>query len=186
MTTNTFLKQIANLQNELLTAQKMLDALKQSLLTAGFSGQPASSAAAKPTCKRSSRSKPLTFCTFAYRYPHSSHRLTRLYQALLHAGWIAPDTTPDSFLSLFEGNPTHVRIKWTGTQQHLYYLIRRIVERELVSLPQGVTLWLITESHFVDKNSRAFRCFNKQKEPVKAKSAIDRLVDILDPSGRDC
>ena len=40
----------------------------------------------------------------------------------------------------------------------------------------------IVESHFLDKNSRPFHNFNKQKEPIKAKAAIDKIIEILQPS----
>ena len=132
--------------------------------------------------KKTVRTKPLTHETFAYRYKDAGHRLTKLYQSLLRAGWIAADTAPDDFLALFEGRPCTVRVKWTGTQQHLYYLIRRLVDRGLVTVPQGATIWQIAESHFTGKGNRAFRQFNKQKEPQKARAAIDKLVDALDPS----
>ena len=132
--------------------------------------------------KKAVRTKPLTHETFSYRYKDAGRRLTTLYQSLLRAGWIAADTAPDDFTALFEGRPCTVRVKWTGTQQHLYYLIRRLVDRGLVTVPQGATIWQIAESHFTGKGNRAFRQFNKQKEPQKARAAIDKLVDVLDPS----
>jgi hypothetical protein len=125
----------------------------------------------------------VTTATFTYRWLATNpQRITTLYQHLLKAQWIAPETTPDDFSAIFEGNPSTARIKWIGKQAYLYYLIRQLVDLQLVSIPQNASVWQIVESHFLDKNSRPFHDFNKQKEPIKAKAAIDKLIEILQPS----
>ena len=129
------------------------------------------------------RTPKLQTATFTYRwFGTAPYRITMLYQHLLKAQWIAPDTTPDDFSAIFEGNPSTARIKWIGKQAFLYYLIRQLVDLQLVSIPQNASVWQIVESHFLDKNSRPFHNFNKQKEPIKAKVAIDKLIEILQPS----
>lgn len=125
----------------------------------------------------------VTNVTFTYRwFATAPQRITSLYQHLLKAQWIAPNTNPDDFSAIFEGNPSTARIKWIGKQAFLYYLIRQLVDLQLVSIPQNASVWQIVESHFLDKNSRPFHNFNKQKEPIKAKAAIDKLIEILQPS----
>ena len=125
----------------------------------------------------------VTSSTFTYRWLATApQRITSLYQHLLKVQWIAPDTNPDDFSAIFEGNPSTARIKWIGKQAFLYYLIRQLVDLQLVSIPQNASVWQIVESHFLDKNSRPFHNFNKQKEPIKAKAAIDKLIEILQPS----
>lgn len=125
----------------------------------------------------------VTNATFTYRwFATNPQRITTLYQHLLKAQWIAPDTNPDDFSAIFEGNPSTARIKWIGKQAFLYYLIRQLVDLQLVSIPQNASVWQIVESHFINKNSRPFHNFNKQKEPIKAKAAIDKLIEILQPS----
>ena len=101
---------------------------------------------------------------------------------MIKAKWIAADTKPDDFCAIFEGQPSTARIKWISKQAYLFYLIRQMVEHQIVTIPQSATIWQITESHFLDKNSRPFHNFNKQKEPIKAKAAIDKLIKILQPS----
>ena len=129
------------------------------------------------------RTPKLQTATFTYRWLATApQRITSLYQHLLKAQWIAPDTNPDDFSAIFEGNPSTARIKWIGKQAYLYYLIRQLVDLQLVSIPQNASVWQIVESHFLDKNSRPFHNFNKQKEPIKAKAAIDKLIEILQPS----
>ena len=125
----------------------------------------------------------VTTATFTYRWLATApQRITMLYQHLLKARWIAPDTNPDDFSAIFEGNPSTARIKWIGKQAYLYYLIRQLVDLQLVSIPQNASVWQIVESHFLDKNSRPFHDFNKQKEPIRAKATIDKLIEILQPS----
>ena len=135
------------------------------------------------TCSRKRTTPCVTTATFAYRwFATAPYRITMLYQHLLKAQWIALDTNPDDFCAIFEGYPSTARIKWIGKQAYLYYLIRQLVDLQLVSIPQNASVWQIVESHFLNKNSRPFHNFNKQKEPIKAKAAIDKLIEILQPS----
>ena len=129
------------------------------------------------------RTPKLHTTTFTYRYwQKSTMPITQLYQCLLQAKWIAADTNPDDFLAIFSGADSTARVKWIGKPSYLYGLIRRAVEQKLISIPANAKLWQIVESHFLDKNSRPFHDFNKQKEPIKAKAAIDKLIEILQPS----
>lgn len=142
---------------------------------------PKASASQKAKTKRTNAA--VTEATFIYRHaPKHATRIVTLYQHLLKAQWIAPDTNPDDFSAIFEGNPSTARIKWIGKQAYLYYLIRQLVDLQLVSIPQNASVWQIVESHFLNKNNRPFHDFNKQKEPIKAKAAIDKLIEILQPS----
>ena len=167
--------QLADLQNCL---QRINDILGLSITISDVHTTHRSAA-----CPRKRTTPRVTNATFTYRWLATApQRITTLYQHLLKAQWIAPDTNPDDFSAIFEGNPSTARIKWIGKQAFLYYLIRQLVDLQLVSIPQNASIWQIVESHFLDKNSRPFHDFNKQKEPIKAKAAIDKLIEILQPS----
>ena len=167
--------QLAELQNCL---QRINDILGLSITISDVHTTHRSSA-----CPRKRSTPRVTNATFTYRWLATApQRITMLYQHLLKAQWIAPDTNPDDFSAIFEGNPSTARIKWIGKQAFLYYLIRQLVDLQLVSIPQNASVWQIVESHFLSKNSRPFHNFNKQKEPIKAKAAIDKLIEILQPS----
>ena len=167
--------QLAELQNCL---QRINDILGLSITISDAHTTHCSSA-----CSRKRTTPRVTTATFTYRwFATAPYRITMLYQHLLKAQWIAPDTNPDDFSAIFEGNPSTARIKWIGKQAYLYYLIRQLVDLQLISIPQNASVWQIVESHFLDKNSRPFHNFNKQKEPIKAKAAIDKLIEILQPS----
>ena len=167
--------QLAELQNCL---QRINDILGLSITISDVHTTHRSSA-----CPRKRTTPRVTTATFTYRwFATAPQRITMLYQHLLKARWIAPDTNPDDFSAIFEGNPSTARIKWIGKQAYLYYLIRQLVDLQLVSIPQNASVWQIVESHFLDKNSRPFHDFNKQKEPIRAKATIDKLIEILQPS----
>ena len=126
--------------------------------------------------------------TFTYRFLNDeggTARLTKLYQALLPAGWIPKETKHEDFTAIFEGKPTDVKVKWTGKQSDLYALINRLESRGLISWPKGVTKWVITGSHFLDCNSKQFSDWNSQKTPKKSAAAIEALADLLDPTKDD-
>ena len=143
---------------------------------------------ASPITKRrvkGTRTRRLTSATFTYRWIRKEpQRIIVLYQHLLQAEWIAADTKPDDFAAIFSGEESNSRIKWIGTQQHLYYLIYTLVKRQIVAIPVKTTIWQITESHFTDGKNCPFHDFNKQKAPARAKYAIEKMVVILDLSIR--
>lgn len=128
-----------------------------------------------------------TQATFEYKYfKQHSNRLALLFQRLqTNAKWIAEDTTPENFTAIFEGKSCDSKVKWIDSKARLYYLIRQLVERGLIKVPNGTSIWQITESHFIDKNSRHFHDLHKQKAPKRSTLAIDKLIDILDPSIKD-
>ena len=168
--------------DKVYTQPQQSDTIKPKVIIAeDIPTTPKASASQKAKTKRTNAA--VTEATFIYRHaPKHAARIVTLYQHLLKAQWIAPDTNPDDFCAIFEGNPSTARIKWIGKQAFLYYLIRQLVDLQLVSIPQNASVWQIVESHFLDKNSRPFHNFNKQKEPIKAKAAIDKLIEILQPS----
>ena len=124
----------------------------------------------------------VTTATFTYRWLASApQRITLLYQHLLRAKWIAADTTPDDFFSLFEGKDTPVHIKWTGSNLQLAYLIRVLTERYYITIPQGIGKWTCVYNHFVDKNNRQLPKLNSLHTPLRSKMAIEQLAELLNP-----
>ncbi len=125
----------------------------------------------------------LTSATFTYRWFESEQRrIIQLYQCLLRAGWIAPNTNPDDFLSLFSGHDTNCKIHWTGKKTYLVYLFKLLTDRQYISTPKGVGRWMIVSSHFVDVHGCLFIHLNSQRTPLKAQPAIDQLAELLNAS----
>lgn len=137
----------------------------------------------KPTTTRKPKTNKLIDNTFKYRYLDSEPlRIIKLYQQLQSGQCIAQDTTPEDFSSIFSGKPSNVKVKWLQDTSLLFALIKQINDRSLIEKPTRPGIWQITQSHFVDKDSRQFSNFNKLREPKKANATITKLVDIIDPS----
>ena len=133
-----------------------------------------------------SRKRPtqrVTNATFTYRWLTTApHRITTLYQYLLRAKWIASDTNPDDFFSLFTGKESNVRIKWTGSNLQLAYLIRVMTERNYISIPKRVGKWTCVYNHFVDKNNYQLPKLNRLHIPLKSKLVVEQMAELLAPN----
>ena len=125
----------------------------------------------------------VTTATFTYRWLATApQRITTLYQYLLRAQWIASDTNPDDFFSIFTGKESNARIKWIGSNLQLAYLIRLMIERNYISIPKRVGKWTCVYNHFVDKNSRQLPRLNSLHIPTKSKLAVEQMAELLNPN----
>ena len=135
----------------------------------------------KPKVKRTTPR--VTNATFTYRWLATApQRITTLYQYLLRAQWIAADTQPDDFFTLFTGKASNIRIKWTGSNLQLAYLIRVMTERNYISTPKRVGKWTCVYNHFVDKNSRQLPRLNSLHIPKRSKLAVEQMAELLNPN----
>ena len=132
----------------------------------------------KPKAKRTTPC--VTNATFTYRwFTTAPQRITKLYQYLLRAKWIASNTPPDDFLAIFSGEVTNCKIRWTGKKTYLVYLFRLLTDKKYISTPKGIGRWMIVGSHFIDAHNRLFTLLNSQRIPVKAQQTIEQLSELL-------
>ena len=130
----------------------------------------------------------VTDAVFVYTYQDNNawKRLDYLRQLLTEKEWLDENTTPEDFCAIFGGISSSVKVKWIGAQSQLYYFIKTLLSRGLIRCPEGQkAYWIIVSNHFVDRNSRTFKDWNKQKDPKRSKSEIEKMVDILDPRLKD-
>lgn len=59
-------------------------------------------------------------------------RVDILYRKWTEWKWIDADTDPDDFDRLFEGQPRHCDIKWTGTSATLTILMQQLLEQDFI------------------------------------------------------
>ncbi len=153
----------------------------------------AKSTTARPS-KRPNAHHFLETRTFVYRYnnarPEDSRRLPLLFQFLTKEhhhtkSYLEPETKPDEFYALFNGELSDIVITWTGSKQDLYYFIKRLKERNLIEIPQSLTIWTITQNHFSDRRGNYFEDMRNQHNPKTSLPVIERLIDILDPAATD-
>ena len=167
--------QLAELQNCL---QRINDILGLSITISDVHTTHRSSA-----CPRKRTTPRVTNATFTYRWLATApQRITTLYQYLLRAQWIAADTQPDDFFTLFTGKASNIRIKWIGSNLQLAYLIRVMTERNYISTPKRVGKWTCVCNHFVDKNSRQLPRLNSLHRPTKSKLVVDQMAELLNPN----
>lgn len=153
----------------------------------------AKSTTARPS-KRPNAHHFLETRTFIYRYnnarPEDSRRLPLLFQFLTKEhhhtkSYLEPETKPDDFYALFNGELSNVVVTWCGSKQDLYYFIKRLKERNLIEIPQSLTIWTITQNHFSDRRGNYFEDMRNQHNPKTSLPVIERLIDILDPAATD-
>ena len=153
----------------------------------------AKSTTARPS-KRPNAHHFLETRTFIYRYnnarPEDSRRLPLLFQFLTKEhhhtkSYLEPETKPDDFYALFNGELSDIVITWTGSKQDLYYFIKRLKERNLIEIPQSLTIWTITQNHFSDRRGNYFEDMRNQHNPKTSQTTIERLIDILDHAVTD-
>ena len=153
----------------------------------------AKSTTARPS-KRPNAHHFLETRTFIYRYnnarPEDSRRLPLLFQFLTKEhhhtkSYLEPETKPDEFYALFNGELSDIVITWTGSKQDLYYFIKRLKERNLIEIPQSLTIWTITQNRFSDRRGNYFEDMRNQHNPKTSRPVIERLIDILDPAATD-
>ena len=153
----------------------------------------AQSTTARPS-KRPNAHHFLETRTFIYRYnnarPEDSRRLPLLFQFLTKEhhhtkSYLEPETKPDDFYALFNGELSNVVVTWCGSKQDLYYFIKRLTERNLIEIPQSLTIWTITQNHFSDRRGNYFEDMRNQHNPKTSLPVIERLIDILDPAVTD-
>lgn len=151
----------------------------------GIMEKPAPVAPKKDGRKKSASTERMVKAVYRYNYLDEEHgykRLELLNKALKEKEWIDETTTPDMFADLFGGKPKEFTIKWLGTQAELYTLIRKLFENGIISCTDGGGKWEIAGSHFVDRNSRHYTNWNKQRECKKGMSFILDLVLLLNSS----
>lgn len=136
------------------------------------------------SANKKKRKVKITSDTYSYKWlATEEYRIGRLFQMLQNnAHWIGSKESPEDFYALFKGEPKEFHIKWSGTKQHLYHLFKIIFKRSLVTWGRKNGQWTILASHFKDEKGHSFTSFNGEKESIKARVTIEKLVDILDPS----
>lgn len=135
--------------------------------------------------KRSAKPQRIVQDTFRYRWldmPDGQLRLVRLYQKLIHVscGWLDPQTAPEDWCTLFMGEPRAFTMKWLGTQAHLRYLFKLLLDRGYIDLPnKSVGRWEVLGSHFVNSKSKPFTDWDSQKDPKRIEGVISALAELL-------
>lgn len=75
-------------------------------------------------------------------------RVDILYRKWTEWKWIDADTDPDDFDRLFEGQPRHCDIKWTGTSATLTILMQQLLEQDFIEKQTNCSAKHLVEKQF--------------------------------------
>ena len=117
---------------------------------------------------------------FTYKWAKQRpEHVTQFYQALVKLHAIDKDTDHEEFEKLFTGVPTDIIVRWLAPKSALKALMSELKKREYITPASRV--WVITESHFKDKDNNMFSSLRSEKNPKYLEQLITIIADTLDP-----
>ena len=116
--------------------------------------------------------------TYKWAKQHPEHVIA-FYQALIKLHAIDKDTDHEEFEKLFTGVPTDIMVRWLAPKSALKALMSELKKREYIE-PAG-RVWVITESHFKDKDNKIIKGLRSEKDPKYLEPMITIIADTLDP-----
>ena len=147
--------------------------------------QKASTSGKRGRPKRTGKAIVKSFVYKAHKDGRTNERLQMFFEGLKQLGWIDADTQQKSFLRIFSGEETSVRVTWTGNINTLAELFRELVTRKgYVKLPEGESIWVMVNARFWDKEGN--REFGNgrlaaTRPPVEDLEGIAFFVKLLNP-----
>lgn len=99
---------------------------------------------------------------------------------LVKEGWMAKQTQPDTFLKLFRGVPSGVRLVWLDNGGVLKELFRQLIEHERIAYPKGEGYLKILRSHFVNAEGQDLGELKSTKCRDTALPLIQRCLDLFE------
>jgi len=137
------------------------------------SGKAPAASGRKPACK-------VVSSVFTYKWAKQHpERVVDFYQALIKLHAIDKDTNHEEFEKLFTGVPTDIMVRWLAPKSALKALMSELKKREYIE-PAG-RVWVITESHFKDKDNKIITGLRNEHDPKYLEPMITIIADTLDP-----
>lgn len=114
-------------------------------------------------------------------------RVDILYRKWTEWGWIDADTDPDDFDRLFEGQPRHCNIKWTGTSATLTILMQQLLEQDFIERQTNCSAkHLVAKQFGKTPNSDRRRISKDIEEKISISILIlDTSCPLPQPHARD-
>ena len=138
---------------------------------------------AKPRRKQ----KPARLVEDVYKYcwidnQKGMRRLVKLYQLLTDKRFkmLDPTVRPDDWCALFMGKARPFTMKWIGTQAHLRYLFKLMIEKKYITFDsKSAKQWEILGSHFLNKQGKPFTNWDSQHDPKRNVKRLEMLAEVL-------
>lgn len=111
-------------------------------------------------------------------------RLGLVFRELKSKQYIDKETSQDTVLKLFKGEPLDTKIVWVGTKTELCYFFRQLVSKlEFVEV-QGVGLWQVVASRFIIKKGESLDNKNLCTTTATPKNTqdLDNIIQLFNPN----
>lgn len=140
----------------------------------------------KPETKRR-KPKPARVVDDVYKYRWLNEkegmlRLVQLYQLLIgeQVKMLDKDVLPKDWCDLFMGKARPFRMKWIGSQAHLRYLFKLLIQKKYITYDsKSAKKWEILGSHFLNAKGKPFTDWDSQKDPKRKAVTLERFAEVL-------
>ena len=112
-------------------------------------------------------------------------RVGLVFHELKSKKYIDKETSQDTVLKLFKGEPLDTKIVWIGTQTELCYFFRRLVnELKFVKLTSSAGLWQVVASRFIIKEGESLDNEKLCTTTAKPKNTqdLDNIIQLFEPN----
>ena len=141
----------------------------------------------KPGTKAKRRPKPARIVEDVYKYrwlkEHEGMlRLVKLYQLVIDPRFkmLDKDVLPNDWCALFMGEAKPFRMKWIGSQAHLRYLFKLLIDKGYITFDhKSAGKWEILGSHFLNRQGKPFTDWDSQKDPIRGARTLERFAEVL-------
>lgn len=125
--------------------------------------------------------QPLTV-TFTRKHGLMDEHLALILNILQRELWIMPESNPDNFIKLFNGNESRCHIIWNPEvgKGILRDLFRMMLDGGYIKCPDGYQYVQVLESHFIYPDGQYVTGLKGGYTSQKAKNIIDNCRKILD------
>lgn len=143
--------------------------------------QPAKPAKRKKASKKAEERFEPTTDTFIRRKGLTDLHFALLLSALQRVGWMDEANTPDSFVSLFSGEPAGCQLTWNPSvgKGVLRDLFKMMLDGGFIQCPEGTPYLRLLESHFIYPDGQPVRGLKGGYASRKAKRILDLCRKIL-------
>ena len=109
-------------------------------------------------------------------------RLVKLYQLVIDPRFkmLDKDVLPNDWCALFMGEAKSFRMKWIGSQAHLRYLFKLLIDKGYITFDhKSAGKWEILGSHFLNRQGKPFTDWDSQKDPIRGARTLERFAEVL-------
>lgn len=141
------------------------------------SGKKKKTQSEKPASKKADF-KPVT-ATFLRDGTVLNANITLAFQFLVEKKWIANNSNPDAFLDLFSGKSSDKTIVWLKAKGVLRDLFKMLIDKNIISCPEGYSYLQIASSHFTDKDGNYLTDLNSGYTGKKIQIELTRVLVLM-------